>query len=298
MEKEDIVVERERFQLRKPFFDTTDRTFDGTNRDRMYLLKERRATLAVGDVENDPRSTSSRHNEVALRVADTRSFVDIQGSFGDHAFAVKGGFLPATAMFSLEHLCAMRFDPSPVWRCDVPTYERTRDSRQVFVVSPDPLGNMFGRLIVHEIRFDGFLEFGMQCDRTPLGTGVLPFGVCALMCVCGIVRSSFSRERIELIPHRARYDTDCFTDLLQCVFLPLQYLDLVSVSFREMRTVFLFSFAHSTQINSNSKDDLPEDSSRSVGSCRNLAARGSGRARRVRTRHRGEAHRRVCFEPK
>ena len=54
MEKENIVVERERFQLREPFPDTTDRTFHGPDGYRVYLLKERCTALAVGDVENDP----------------------------------------------------------------------------------------------------------------------------------------------------------------------------------------------------------------------------------------------------
>ena len=168
MEKEDVVVERERLEFGKPLSNAADRAFDGANGYRIYALKEWCAALAVGDVEDDSRSAFPRDDEVALRIPDALSCVDIQGSFGDHAFAVESGFLPSAPVFSLAYLRSVRFDSSAIWRSDVPANERSGDSGQVFVVPLDTFGDMLGRLVVHEVRLDDFLERRMKRDRTTL----------------------------------------------------------------------------------------------------------------------------------
>ena len=129
------------------------------------------------------------------------SRVDIQGSFGDHTFTIEHGFLPATAVFSLEHLRAMRLDPSAVWRGDISAYEASRNSGQVFVIPHDTFSDMLGRLVVHEIRLDGFLECGIECNRASLRAGILSSDMRAMVRIRRIVWPAFPREHLQLVPH-------------------------------------------------------------------------------------------------
>ena len=247
MNEQNVVVERERVKLGESFLDTAECTFHCTYGHRMYLLEERPTKLSVGHVEHDAGAAFTRDEEVALAISDADSFVDIQGSFRDHALAVESRFPPPAAPSSAEHIRAVRFNASPVRTLDVSSDEASRYRLEVFVVSLDPLRNMFGRLIVHEIAFDDFLEFGIKRDHASLCAGILAPRVRSPIRIRRAVRSVFSREVLQFVPHRALHDTDSFRDLLQGVSLLPQYLNLVTSSSRQMRTFFLFSFAHSTK---------------------------------------------------
>jgi len=187
MNEQNIVVERERFQLRKAYLDPLERPLQRAHGYRMDLLKKWSAALPVGHVEDDPGPTSPRDEEVAFAIANTLSRVDIQGSFRDHALAIENGFLSTTPMLSPEHVRTVRLDTSSVRRRDVPSYETSRYRREIAVIPFDPLSYVLRRLIVHEILLNDLFERWIECDGASLCAGVFPFGVRALMRIRGIV---------------------------------------------------------------------------------------------------------------
>ena len=245
--EQDVVVECECTELGESFCDPPECSLDRSNGNRVNLLKKWCARLAIGHVQDDAGTTFARDHEVALRVANTASCVDIQGSFRDHASAVESGLPPASVPSFPEHVRAMRLDSSAVGALDVSPDERTGYAWKIAVISFDALRNMFRRLIVQKVCFNHFLEFGLEADGASLCASVLPLRVCAVVCICRVVRPTLAREHLQLVPHRACDDTDRFRNYPQRVVLSSQYLNLVTIGSRQMRTFSLFSCAHTTQ---------------------------------------------------
>ena len=148
LEKEDVVVERDRFDLGKSFLHAHERALHIPHGNGKYHLQKHLPDVPVDENESQPFPAFARDNEVTLHVTEPLSFVDTLGSFGDHAFAVEDGSRSFSAMFAFEYLRAMRFDAPSVHAFDIPLDGGGRDVRDGFLNGTQPSRDRIGRLIV------------------------------------------------------------------------------------------------------------------------------------------------------
>src|SRR3989344_4437283 len=153
-EKQDVVVERDCFHVGKTLLHPLKRALDIADRHGKNLFEQCLAEPSVDEDEQKPLSALPGDNEISLHVSDAFSFVDMLGSFGDHAFAVELRFRHSPAPRPFEYLRAMRFDSPAVYAPHVPFDRSRRDIREDAFNAAQPSGNRFGRLIVHEGRLN------------------------------------------------------------------------------------------------------------------------------------------------
>lgn len=141
LKEEDVVVERDRRDLRKPLLHAQERAFDVAHRYREDPFEQRLAYSAVDENEEKSFSAFPGDDEVALHVTESLSLVDTLGSFGDHALPVERSPRDFPAMSASEYLRAMRLDSPAVHALDVPLDRGGRDVRDTFLDAPEPACN-------------------------------------------------------------------------------------------------------------------------------------------------------------
>jgi len=232
-DEENVVVPRYCLHLRISLLHSAHGVFERAYRHRVYFLKQWVTELPVGVNKEQPLPVFSRCDEVSLHVADPLSIVDFLGSFVDHLFVPDSYRTLLSPRFASAKLRSMRFDSPSVRALDVGADGNSRNIRQVGVIFLDALRDMLGRLVVHEIRVNRFLEFHMFNDGVrayPFVILINPGFVLGITCIVPPAFSCLCREFI-------RYRSLCYAEPIGDVLLRVSFSDkdvnLVSVAFRK-----------------------------------------------------------------
>ena len=150
--KKDVIVERDRCDLRKAFLHAHERTLHVPHRDGKYSFQHNFANVPVDEHESQTLAAFSGNDEVSFRVPQPFSFVDTLRSFGDHPLAVERGPRDFPPVFASEYLRTMQFDAAAVHTFDVSLDRWGRDVRDRFLNPPEPARNRIRRLIVEQQR--------------------------------------------------------------------------------------------------------------------------------------------------
>ena len=190
LQEQDVVVEGDGLDLREPFFHLQKRTLDVAHRHRQDSLKQRLPHSPVREREQYSFAALARHDEVSFHMSEPLSFVDMPGSFGNHAFAVEDGFSPAAASLPAEYCSSVRLDLPAVHATNVAAYGPRRSCPDIFFNLCEPASQGIRRLVVHEVRLHEVAQRPALRDFLPFLSAVAHSYVRDVFGVDGIVSAA------------------------------------------------------------------------------------------------------------
>lgn len=164
----------------------------------MDFLKEGVSRFSLGEVEYHPRSALSRDDEVSLEVSDASFFVDMLGSFGNHAFALVGGSIRPLSSFPDEMLSS-GFNFSSMRTLNVSANGERRHGGKLPFAMFDASRHVLGRLKVEKQLINALPQYRLSDHLCSHGTRIPSSCVRSLLCIRGIVLPFLSRVRTKFI---------------------------------------------------------------------------------------------------
>jgi len=200
---------------------------------RQNALQQILSCLSISETKNDSFATFTWHNEVAFHVAQTPSFVDFTWSFVDHALVRYAWFQKSRPTLLLEDLRSMGLNLASVRALDEPAYRWSWSIRDTFLNPLQTKRDVLGWLIVEKVRFYEWAEIRIESDCSADCPTVFPAYVWNVLRVFRVIRSSFSLL-LYLVPNDILSSTECFSNVIKCIFLCEQNLYLIPLAFREV----------------------------------------------------------------
>lgn len=165
-------------------------------------------------------------------MAEPPTFIDFAGSFRDHTLAFNSFSRRILVALFLEYLAAVPFDTAAIGTLDISSQSKTRYIRQLFFDPFYSFGNLFRRLIVHEVLLNKRTEISMRGDLlADLAFRSHP-DVVQMMCICCIIFLSLPSFR-KLVPYAALGTMKGLPNFFECISFVSENFYFSSISGRE-----------------------------------------------------------------
>ena len=163
-QKKEVVVEGDRLHLRISLLHAYERSLDVPDGDRQDLLKDVLPDFPVPKAQDNSFAAFTRDDEVSLKVTQSPTFVDFQGSFVDHALVLQALAIgPLPSSFS-ERFPPVNLDLSSIWTSDISPHGRAGDVQESFFDVPQSPRDLFRLLVIHEMTLDERAEVRIGGD--------------------------------------------------------------------------------------------------------------------------------------
>ena len=239
LKEQDVVIEGDGLHFWIAVLHAPERPVNRPYGYGQYLLKKVFAHLPVPEAEYHTRTASARYDEISLHVPQPPSFGDFSGSFRDHTLTFNPFPHRSMSAFLFEYSTPMPLNSSAVHACDIPAYGRGGDIGKLFLDTFQAFCNLFGRLIIHEVRFYESAQIRVRGDFLADLAAVAHPDVAEVLCVFGLV-SAVRPFLPQFVPDSALWTMEGCGNGGQIMVFVEEYFNLSPVCGREACPLYSF----------------------------------------------------------